>query len=64
MYISIFNLSFSFFYSSSLSLFDFIVSISFYQFILTGVIIMSLVAMGDGYEYNSKIKFWENVRGE
>ncbi|XP_019859558.1 PREDICTED: protein arginine N-methyltransferase 3-like, partial [Amphimedon queenslandica] len=24
---------------------------------------MSLVAMGDGYEYNSKIKFWENVRG-
>ena len=25
---------------------------------------MSLVAIGDGYEYNSKIKFWENVRGE
>ncbi|XP_019858565.1 PREDICTED: protein arginine N-methyltransferase 1-B-like [Amphimedon queenslandica] len=24
---------------------------------------MSLVAMGDGYEYNSKIKFWESVRG-
>uniref|UniRef100_A0A1X7TPE8 type I protein arginine methyltransferase n=1 Tax=Amphimedon queenslandica TaxID=400682 RepID=A0A1X7TPE8_AMPQE len=24
---------------------------------------MSLVAMGDEYEYNSKIKFWENVRG-
>uniref|UniRef100_A0A1X7TBP3 Protein arginine N-methyltransferase domain-containing protein n=1 Tax=Amphimedon queenslandica TaxID=400682 RepID=A0A1X7TBP3_AMPQE len=22
---------------------------------------MSLVAMGDGYEYNSKIKFWENA---
>ncbi|XP_019858498.1 PREDICTED: protein arginine N-methyltransferase 1-like [Amphimedon queenslandica] len=25
---------------------------------------MSLVAMGDEYEYNSKIKFWENVRVE